>query len=283
MPTMQNRTSHFFDLSNIDDGIVYPEACAPYNQNAGKCNVRNAISFCSSERQISDCHIHLDPTQTYTVASPINIFVSTTKNAGSSKARSARLGLWDTSSSELVEDEMVSKHAFGEHILISSPPSGGKPISIILDGRGATLRAANGSRYLVVAGNPERSLQSSFSLIIRDFNFVGFGTSDSNGGALSIQGVDNLILHNNTFTNCTGDRGGAVFVSGNGTVPGTLPRVDVKHCSFVTNLANYGGGYVHPNPNPLTPDADTVEGTSTRRTHAHIHTNTTRKHYTITH
>jgi len=160
------------------------------------------------------------------VSSPIAIYVSQTKKSGKSSRK-----LLQTPPNRL----------WGEPIALNAAQAGGKPTAITLEGNGATIRSVNGSKYLVVMGKT-RSKKSLFTLTLDGFKFNGFGTADTNGGALHIQGVDNLILKNTSFTNCTGAYGGAVYVSGNGTIADS-PAVRISHCSFSNNNALHGGGY----------------------------------------
>ena len=233
VPTLQEKIFHFPNISNTDDGTITPGACAPYNQDQSKCNMRNAINFCASERQVSDCRIQLDPTKTYTISSPIAISIGQAKNQGGGASTRKLFKM----SSSWVEPIHFDLEAVGQ--------SGGKPIQVTLNGNGATVQGSANSRYLFVTGQP-RSAKSVFKLTVNGFNFNGFGSIDKPGGAMYMQGVDVLILNNNTFTNCTASYGGAVYVSGNGTVDKRNAYTKINNCSFSNNTAGYGGRYNMP-------------------------------------
>ena len=94
--------------------------------------------------------------------------------------------------------------------------------------------------YLKTVGQPRKS---AFGLIIKNFTFMNFGNPQAYGGALSLAGIDSLILEHVSFINCTGLFGGAVFISGNGTSDAVNePKAVVKDCTFSSNKANFGGG-----------------------------------------
>lgn len=226
MPTLQNKTFHFSNISNIDNGTITPGACAPYNPDQSKCNVRNAINFCANERQVSDCRIDLDPTKTYSITKPISISVGQTKNVG--KGISRRRLFYTSPDIEPI------------HFNLQAAVIRGKPIEITLNGNGATVQGDKASKYMLVAGQP-RSAKSVFTLTLKGFNFKSFGSNEEPGGALHIQGVDFFVLQDSTFTNCSASSGGAIYVSGNGTVNKKASNTQIRNCSFSNNTAGYGG------------------------------------------
>jgi len=105
------------------------------------------------------------------------------------------------------------KYIIKNQILVKfSQRSYGKSLSIIIDGRNATIESAGypSDRYLAIYGQPRRS---TFSISLKNMLITGFFNRFVNGSALSFEGADSVILENVRFVGNTGLFGGPVYIS----------------------------------------------------------------------